>query len=89
MDFGLTEQQSAIASFAEDLFLDHGDDERIRALYEQGQPFDDVLWAKAAEAGLLGLAVPEEFGGTGLGFTDLNPVLQQQGWLHHRPERAG
>lgn len=91
MDFGLTEEQSAISSFAEDLFRDHGDDDRIRALYEGGDPFDGELWKNAAEGGLLGLAVPEALGGTGLASVELSLVLQQQGrvlapiplWRHH------
>ena len=41
--------------------------------------FDAALWTELAKANLLGLAIPEEHGGSGLGLTELCLVLEQQG----------
>ena len=41
--------------------------------------FDRELWAELAEAGLLGIALPERRGGGGLGFLELCLVLEEVG----------
>ena len=41
--------------------------------------FDDALWGELAKANLLGLAVPEDHGGSGLGMTEVCLLLEQQG----------
>ena len=40
---------------------------------------DEVLWRQLAEAGLLGIAVPEALGGAGLGLDEVLLLLEQQG----------
>jgi alkylation response protein AidB-like acyl-CoA dehydrogenase len=82
MDFSLTGEQQAVVDLAAGLFRDHGDDARIRRITESGDVFDAALWQLLAETGLLGLAVPEEAGGSGLGMLETALVLEQQGrWL--------
>ena len=44
-----------------------------------GKTYDDELWQTLAEQGLLGIAVPEAAGGTGLGLIELCLVLEEQG----------
>src|SRR5882757_8038794 len=45
-----------------------------------GDGYDPALWARMAqELGLLGLAVPEEFGGAGFGFAESCLVLEEAG----------
>src|SRR5581483_9141722 len=41
--------------------------------------FDRDLWRRLADAGITGIAVPEEFGGAGLGFLEIGLVLEQVG----------
>jgi len=41
---------------------------------------DRETWLKAGAAGLLGLSVPEEFGGGGGTFAHEAVVFQEQGW---------
>ena len=79
MDFGLNEQQQAVADLAERIFLDHGDDDRIRRIYESGDVFDADLWRSLAETGLLGAIVPEADGGAGLGMMEFGLILEAQG----------
>jgi alkylation response protein AidB-like acyl-CoA dehydrogenase len=80
MDFSLDEQQQAIAELARQILGDGATHERLRQIERSGQPrFDRELWRRLADAGLLGLAVPEAHGGGGLGFVELMLVLEQIG----------
>ena len=79
MEFGFTEDQQSIADLAESLFRDHGSDGHVRALAEAGQTLDRPLWRRLSQTGLLGLTLPPDSGGSGLGLLELGRVLQQQG----------
>jgi 3-oxocholest-4-en-26-oyl-CoA dehydrogenase beta subunit len=84
MDFDLSEEQQAIAELAGKLLGDKATPEAIRALEkadgEAGElRFDRDLWAALADAGLLGVAVPEAHGGAGLGMLELCLVLEEVG----------
>lgn len=39
---------------------------RVRALEEDGEPFDKALWREAANLGWMGISLPEAHGGSGL-----------------------
>ena len=79
MEFAPSEDQKAAADLAERLFAEHGSDERIRSLYESGDVFDAGLWEQLAQTGLLAMALPSAYGGSGFGMTELGLVLEQQG----------
>jgi alkylation response protein AidB-like acyl-CoA dehydrogenase len=80
MDFSFTDEQQAIAALAKQILGDGATHERLRQLERSGRPrFDADLWQRLAEAGLVGLAVPEAYGGGGLGFVELTLVLEQIG----------
>lgn len=79
MDFSLTEEQTAISDLAEKILSDHSSLERLKGLEESSECIDREAWAKLAEAGLVGLAIPEENGGAGSGFVELCLVLEQVG----------
>ena len=79
MDFSLTEDQRAIAEMAEGLFKDYCTDDRLRDFDIAGEPYMKELWQTCVETGLHALAIPEEFGGSGLGMTELFCVLKAQG----------
>ncbi len=80
MDFSLTDEQQAIADLSTQLLDDLATPARIKEL-EDGDPlvFDRDLWAKLAEANLLGVAIPESEGGLGLGPVELGLLLEQVG----------
>lgn len=79
MDFSFSEDQIAVRDLAHQIFTDRTTDEFMLAFDKTDQTYDEALWATLAEQGLLGLSIPEAFGGTGLGFTELCLVLEEQG----------
>jgi acyl-CoA dehydrogenase len=46
---------------------------------ESEQGYDEGVWREMAEMGWVGIAIPEEFGGLGYGYTGLGLVLEQAG----------
>lgn len=80
MDFALTDEQTAVRDLAAQVLGDHCTPEALRAAEGGDSPgFDRALWAKLAEAGLLGVCVPEEHGGLGLGLVELALLLEEAG----------
>jgi alkylation response protein AidB-like acyl-CoA dehydrogenase len=80
MDFSLSDEQQAIAALAKQILGDGASHERLRAIERGGGPrFDAELWRRLAEAGLVGVAIPEAHGGGGLGFVELMLVLEEIG----------
>ena len=51
----------------------------MKAVEADGSRFDRELWAELGSAGLLGLALPEEYDGAGLGLIELCRVLVEVG----------
>jgi acyl-CoA dehydrogenase len=79
MDFAFTEQQEAVRDLAAQIFEGLATTERIRAEEATDDRIDRQLWQELARANLLGLALPEEVGGSGLGILELCVLLEQQG----------
>ncbi|ROS01906.1 alkylation response protein AidB-like acyl-CoA dehydrogenase [Sinobacterium caligoides] len=79
MEFSFSEDQTAIQDLAHQIFTDQLTDEYLLEYDRGDNDYDTKLWALLAEQGLLGLAVPESCGGSGLGFMELALVLQEGG----------
>ncbi len=79
MDFSYSEDQQSIRDLAGQIFTDRTTDEFMMNFDRNDETYDDTLWATLAEQGLLGITIAEELGGTGLGFTELCLVLEEQG----------
>jgi acyl-CoA dehydrogenase len=79
MDFTFTEEQEAVAQAATGVFDGMITPARVAETERTPDRVDDDLWAALARSNLLGLAVPEEQGGSGLGLTEVCLVLEQQG----------
>jgi len=78
MDFALTESQQTVRTLAAELLADRCTPENLRAVEDSGD-YDSTLWKTLAESGLLGVAVPEEHGGLGLGLMELTLLLEETG----------
>src|SRR5262245_42792174 len=74
MQFGFSEQQLAIRDSVEKLCGQFGDTYWLKKDKEGG--FPDEFYKAMAEAGWLGIAMPEEYGGAGLGVTEAALMMQ-------------
>ena len=81
MDFSLSEEQEAVRELADRIFTDLSTQERLRELEsaEGNDRFDRKLWSELAAAGLLGIALPEDVGGAGLGFLETGLLAEAAG----------
>lgn len=79
MDFALSEDETSLRDLAAQILNDNSTDESLRAFAQDERPYDEALWRTLAEAGLLGLAVPEGHGGLGMGMIALGLLLEAQG----------
>ena len=74
MDFSLTQEQKEILKLIENICQDFDEEYWLKKDREGGFPFD--FHAAMAQAGALGIAMPEAFGGAGLGITEAALMLQ-------------
>ncbi|HEX6601198.1 MAG TPA: acyl-CoA dehydrogenase family protein, partial [Solirubrobacterales bacterium] len=80
MYFDLTDEQQAIKSTAHDFLASRFKSERIREIAGSESGFDESGWKEMAELGWAGLALPEEWGGQGLGIVDLAVLFEEMGY---------
>jgi len=79
VDFSFSDEQDAVAGVATQIFTGQASTERVKEVERSDNRFDRALWAQLAQANLLGICLPEDDGGSGLGITELCLVLEQQG----------
>lgn len=79
MDYSLTEDQVNLKELAARILTDAVTDQSLKTFEASGEAYDTALWQTLADAGLLGLAIPEDQGGLGLGLLELGLLLEQQG----------
>jgi alkylation response protein AidB-like acyl-CoA dehydrogenase len=79
MDFSFSEEQQDVQGLAKQVLEGELSHERLKEIEGGDENFDRDLWTKLADAGVLGLAVPEAHGGAGLGYLELALVLEQIG----------
>ncbi|NPC96268.1 acyl-CoA dehydrogenase family protein [Nocardioides sp. zg-DK7169] len=79
MDYSFTPEQDDAGELAARILGDHATPERLQAVERAGERFDPELWRALGEAGLIGLALPEEHDGAGLGLVELCRVLVEVG----------
>jgi alkylation response protein AidB-like acyl-CoA dehydrogenase len=79
MNFGFSEEQELLRKTARDFLGEHASMKRVRECMAAPEPFDAGLWARLAELGWTGLALPEAHGGAGLSLVELCIVLEELG----------
>jgi alkylation response protein AidB-like acyl-CoA dehydrogenase len=81
MRFSLTDDQAALRDAVRDLLGRECPPAVVREAWDEGAaaPRVAAVWAKLAEMGVVGAAVPEEAGGLGLGACDVVPLLEEAG----------
>jgi alkylation response protein AidB-like acyl-CoA dehydrogenase len=80
MYFDLTDEQQAIKSTARDFLAARFKSERIREIAASEDGLDESGWREMAELGWTGLALPEEWGGQGLGIVELAVLFEEMGY---------
>jgi alkylation response protein AidB-like acyl-CoA dehydrogenase len=79
MNFDFTPEQDEAAELAARILADRVTQERQKAVEAGGSRYDHELWQDLADAGLVSLALPERYGGAGLGLIELCRVLVEIG----------
>ncbi len=79
MDFTFDDPQSAVAEAADAVFAGQVTPERIKKIEASDDRFDRELWSNLADSDLLGLTVPEAYGGSGHGMVEAAILLEAQG----------
>jgi alkylation response protein AidB-like acyl-CoA dehydrogenase len=79
MDFSFSEEQDAVGELAGQVFSGEVTLDRIKAAEATDDGIDRPLWSTVARAGLLGVGVSGEAGGSGGGAVDQCRVLEEQG----------
>ncbi len=79
MDISFNEDQIEIRNQARRFLENECSIEYVREMFEDEKGFTDAVWAKMTEMGWMGMHIPEEYDGIGLGLTDLCIVLEEMG----------
>lgn len=80
MDFSFSPDQRLFQETVRDLLAKECPPESVRAAWESDGPGrSDARWGQLAEMGVLGLTVPEAFGGLGMDELDLVLLLEEAG----------
>ncbi len=81
MDLVLTEEQELLQRTARDFVGGSAPLRRIRQLRDNNDTdgFSRPTWEEMAQLGWVGLLIPEEFGGAGLGYMDLMVIMEELG----------
>ena len=75
MDFNLNEEQKMVANSAKEIAEAFGP-EYWRQKEEKGE-FGDEFWKAISQAGFVGIVIPEEYGGSGGGTTELFIAMEE------------
>ncbi len=79
MDFSLTQDQRDLAKLAAKMFSELAPVANLPDFEVGHERFDAKLWQELAKAQLLGVALPEDVGGAGMGIVELAILLEEAG----------
>jgi alkylation response protein AidB-like acyl-CoA dehydrogenase len=80
MNFDFSDEQKALKDQARRFLADKSSTKAVRGVLDHADvSYDKALWAGIAEMGWLGAAIPEEFGGLGLGKLELCVLSEEMG----------
>ncbi|MCG0288620.1 acyl-CoA dehydrogenase family protein [Streptomyces sp. PSAA01] len=75
-----TDEQRQLRTVLRDLYAEASGVEDVRKHLATPRGYDEALWARlAGEVGVHGLAIPEEYGGSGFTFAELAVALEESG----------
>ncbi len=80
MNFDFSDDQKSLKSDARKFLEGESPVGRVRkVLDDEAKAYDEALWAGVASQGWLGAAIPEEYGGLGLGYLELCVIAEELG----------
>src|SRR5438067_165221 len=79
MDLDLNEEQELLRDTVRGLCQRHAPLDVVRSMEDDPIGFPDKLWAALAESGILGLHLPEEYGGSAMSMVDAAVVYHELG----------
>ena len=79
MDFSYSEDQQALRELARKILEERATHDRLKEIRKSPERVDLELWRELARSNLLGVAIPEPFGGTGTGLPELTILLEEIG----------
>jgi alkylation response protein AidB-like acyl-CoA dehydrogenase len=74
-----SEEQAQLLEIAESFSRDKAPIATVRSLIESETGFDKDVWTEMASLGWLGIAIPEEFGGSGLTVAEVVTIVEPMG----------
>ncbi len=80
MNFAFSEEQDELRKAVRRFLDDKSPEAEVRRLMESTEGYDTAVWEQmAGQLGLQGLAIPEEYGGSGYSYVELIVVLEEMG----------
>ena len=79
MNFDFSDEQKQLRDEARKFLADRCSPAAVRAILEGPEPYDRALWKGLGEMGFLGAAIPEAYGGVGLGHLELCVIAEELG----------
>ena len=79
MNFDFSEEQKQLRATVRRFLDENCSSKVVRAALEGADKYDARLWNGLAELGLLGVAIPETYGGAGAGALELCVVAEELG----------
>ena len=79
MNFDFSDDQKMLKDQARKFLTEKCPPKVVRKILESDEAYDNSLWKQIAEMGWLGTAIPEEYGGLGLGHLELCVVAEELG----------
>ena len=78
MNFAFTEEQEELRKTVRSFLENKSSEAAVREQMDTDGGVDPAVWSQMADQmGLQGLAIPEEFGGSGFSFIELGIVLEE------------
>ena len=77
MDFSFSPDQQLLKNSARGFLDEHVKPAHVRALWDDGRGESEALWKEMAQLGWLGLALPEDAGGSALGLVE-TAILEEE-----------
>ncbi len=80
MDLASSEEREQLRHAVREFLAEYSPQTEVRRLMETPEGFDREVWSRlAGELGVVGLLVPEEYGGAGAGIGEVGIVLEEMG----------